>query len=159
MAALAMQPAVVDTFDLLTGGTDTPMRVEERRQRQGAPGLTARDLRHSGAVLLALRSSDGVLRVGPGDDERLAVDDILVAMGTASNSPGWRWRCGPPRHTPEDDRPGGRAPRMSVDQLLHLGQRRGPLRIVEGVPRRLSRSMSRSASAVSASMGWRAPEA
>jgi voltage-gated potassium channel len=83
MAALAMQPAVVDTFDLLTGGTDTPMRVEELVvSAEGAPGLTARDLRQSGAVLLALRSSDGVLRVGPGDDERLAVDDILVAMGT-----------------------------------------------------------------------------
>jgi K+/H+ antiporter YhaU regulatory subunit KhtT len=33
-------------------------------------------------VLLALRSSDGVLRVGPGDDEALSTDDILVAMGT-----------------------------------------------------------------------------
>ena len=83
MAALAMQPAVVDTFDLITGGTDTPMRVEELVvSADGGHGLTARELRQSGAVLLALRSSDGVLRVGPGDDEALSTDDILVAMGT-----------------------------------------------------------------------------
>jgi voltage-gated potassium channel len=84
MAALAMQPAVVDTFDLIAGGTDTPMRVEELVVGgEGRGSLTARELRHSGAVLLALRSSDGVLRVGPGDDETLAADDVLVAMGTS----------------------------------------------------------------------------
>ena len=83
MAALAMQPAVVDTFDLLVGGADTSMRVEElvvgadRGKRR-----TAADLRRSGAVLLALRSGDGALRVGPGDDEILRPDDIVVAMGT-----------------------------------------------------------------------------
>lgn len=83
MAALAMQPAVVDTFDLLVGGADISMRVEElvvgadRGKRR-----TAADLRRSGAVLLALRSGDGALRVGPGDDEILRPDDIVVAMGT-----------------------------------------------------------------------------
>ena len=83
MAALAMQPAVVDTFDLLVGGADSSMRVEElvvgadaRRAR------TAADLRRSGAVLLALRSGDGALRVGPSDEDVLRPDDIVVAMGT-----------------------------------------------------------------------------
>ena len=83
MAALAMQPAVVDTFDLLVAGTDTSMRVEELVVGSGpAGGLTAADLRRSGAVLLALRSGDGALRVGPRDDETLRPDDIVVAMGT-----------------------------------------------------------------------------
>jgi len=83
MAALAMQPAVVDTFDLLVGGADTSMRVEELVVGADAGrGRTAADLRRSGAVLLALRSGDGALRVGPGDAEVLRPDDIVVAMGT-----------------------------------------------------------------------------
>jgi voltage-gated potassium channel len=83
MAALAMQPAVVDTFDLLVGGADISMRVEELVVgADGGKGRTAADLRRSGAVLLALRSGDGALRVGPGDDEILRPDDIVVAMGT-----------------------------------------------------------------------------
>ena len=83
MAALAMQPAVVDTFDLLVGGADTSMRVEELVVGAvGGKGRTAAELRRSGAVLLALRSGDGALRVGPGDEETLRPDDIVVAMGT-----------------------------------------------------------------------------
>ena len=83
MAALAMQPAVVDTFDLLVGGADISMRVEELVVgADGGKGRTAAVLRRSGAVLLALRSGDGALRVGPGDDEILRPDDIVVAMGT-----------------------------------------------------------------------------
>jgi voltage-gated potassium channel len=83
MAALAMQPAVVDTFDLLVGGADISMRVEELVVgADRGKGRTAADLRRSGAVLLALRSGDGALRVGPGDDEILRPDDIVVAMGT-----------------------------------------------------------------------------
>ena len=83
MAALAMQPAVVDTFDLLVGGADISMRVEELVVgADGGKGRTAADLRRSGAVLLALRSGDGALRVGPGDDETFRPDYIVVAMGT-----------------------------------------------------------------------------
>ena len=83
MAALAMQPAVVDTFDLLVGGADSSMRVEELVVGAvGGKGRTAAELRRSGAVLLALRSGDGALRVGPGDEETLRPDDIVVAMGT-----------------------------------------------------------------------------
>jgi voltage-gated potassium channel len=83
MASLAMQPAVVDTFDLLVGGADTSMRVEELVVgTDSGRQLVAADLRRSGAVLLALRSGDGALRVGPGDDEVLRPDDIVVAMGT-----------------------------------------------------------------------------
>jgi len=83
MAALAMQPAVVDTFDLLVGGADSSMRVEELVVGAAVGhSLTAADLRRSGAVLLALRSGDGALRVGPADDAGLLPDDIVVAMGT-----------------------------------------------------------------------------
>ena len=83
MAALALQPAVVDTFDVLSGQpSDSNLRVEELVVGQSAPGgLTAGTLRRSGAVLLALRSTDGTLRVNPADAEELRVNDIVVAMG------------------------------------------------------------------------------
>jgi voltage-gated potassium channel len=83
MAALALQPAVVDTFDLLTRGKDGSMIVEELVVGDGAATrLTAADLRRSGAVLLAFQCGDGTLRVGPGDEAPLHPDDIVVAMGT-----------------------------------------------------------------------------
>lgn len=83
MAALALQPAVVDTLDLLTRGRDGSMIVEELVVGGGKEaGLTALDLRRSGAVLLAFQCGDGSLRVGPGDDTPLHGDDIVVAMGT-----------------------------------------------------------------------------
>lgn len=84
MAALALQPAVVDTLDILAGSKGaTPMRVEELV----VPGrvvdqLTAGTLRQSGAVLLALRSPAGELRVGPTENTPLHPEDVLVAMGT-----------------------------------------------------------------------------
>jgi len=83
MAALATQPAVVDTFDLLIGGAEGAMQVEELEVgADSGRQLTAADLRRSGAVLLAFRYGDGTLRVGPGDEVPLHPDDIVVAMGT-----------------------------------------------------------------------------
>jgi len=83
MASLALQPAVVDTFDVLIRGAEASVQVEELEVGAGSEHeLTAAILRRSGAVLLALRSSDGTLRVGPGDDVVLHPDDIVVAMGT-----------------------------------------------------------------------------
>jgi len=82
MAALAMQPAVVDTFDLLVGGADTSMRVEELvvgavggrgapRPSCAAPGGAA------GAALRRRRAAGG-----PGRRGDPPSDDIVVAMGT-----------------------------------------------------------------------------
>lgn len=85
MAALAVQPAVVDTLDHLAarGGADGSMQVEELVVGDGpAERLTAGDLRRSGAVLLALQCGDGTLRVGPEDAAPLHAGDIVVAMGT-----------------------------------------------------------------------------
>lgn len=81
MAALALQPAVVDTIDvvLAEGGR---MAIEELEVPDGAPGHTAGDLRRSGAVLLAVRSPQGALSVAPDDAHGLSAGDLLVAMGT-----------------------------------------------------------------------------
>ena len=82
MAALALQPAVVDTLDMVMTGTGNAMRVEELVVGAKAAGqLTAGDLKRSGALLLAL-GTPGDLTVGPSDDQPLAPEDLVVAMGT-----------------------------------------------------------------------------
>jgi voltage-gated potassium channel len=83
MAALAAQPAAVDSLDLVSTGEGRAMRIEELVVPPAAAvGLTAQSLRSSGAVVLALRSPDGRLTVGPTDDERLRGEDVVIAMGT-----------------------------------------------------------------------------
>lgn len=80
MAALAMQPAVVDVLDIVAGGTTTT--IEELVVPADADGrITAAALRRSGATLLAVRSTDGALHVSPPDDYALHADDVVVAMG------------------------------------------------------------------------------
>jgi voltage-gated potassium channel len=81
MAALALQPAIVDVIDMVTreGGA---MAIEELVVPSECDGIGARDLRRFGAFLLAVRSADGRLSVGPDDDSRLSAGDVLVAMGS-----------------------------------------------------------------------------
>jgi voltage-gated potassium channel len=82
MAALAMQPAVVDVLDLVSK-RGTQMSIEELLvPAGGSRDVTARALRASGAALLAIRSKEGAITVGPADDQVLRAEDIVVAMGT-----------------------------------------------------------------------------
>jgi voltage-gated potassium channel len=84
MAALALQPAVVDTIDIVMGGESGDMAIEELVVPAGTSGLTAGGLRRSGAILLAVRSPAGALSVGPADAHELHAEDLIVAMGTRS---------------------------------------------------------------------------
>jgi voltage-gated potassium channel len=81
MAALALQPAIVDVIDMISseGGA---MAIEELVVPQSAEGLTAGMLRRSGGLLLAARSVGGHLSVGPDDDSPIGPGDLLVVMGT-----------------------------------------------------------------------------
>ncbi len=82
MAALAMQPAVVDVLDLVSA-PGTHMSIEELVVPEGAAGgITAGALRRSGATLLAVQSKGGGISVGPRDEQPLKESDIVVAMGT-----------------------------------------------------------------------------
>jgi len=82
MAALALQPAVVDVLDIVAQ-RGTLVTVEELVvPRVSAEELTAGSLRRSGATLLAVRSREGTISAGPDDGLRLAPDDIVVAMGS-----------------------------------------------------------------------------
>ncbi|MBV8301937.1 MAG: NAD-binding protein [Candidatus Dormibacteraeota bacterium] len=80
MAALALQPAVVDVLDIVSGGGPTTT-VEELLVPHGV-SATAGDLRRSGAALLAIRAKDGTIHVNPKDSHRLEGDDVVVGMGT-----------------------------------------------------------------------------
>ena len=81
MAALALQPAVVDVLDIVSGGTTTT--IEELVVPANVEGpLTAGTLRRSGAALLAIRSSDGAIHVSPQDRYALRPEDVVVAMGS-----------------------------------------------------------------------------
>lgn len=82
IAALAMHPAVVDVLDIVTQ-RGTQMSIEELLvPSTSGQDITAGALRLSGAMLLAVRSRDGAISVGPADAQRLQPEDILVAMGT-----------------------------------------------------------------------------
>jgi voltage-gated potassium channel len=80
MAALALQPAVVDVIDMVTreGGS---MAIEELVVPDSVR-LTAGMLRRSGALLLAVRGAGGRLSVGLEDEAPLAPGDLLVVLGT-----------------------------------------------------------------------------
>ena len=82
MAALALQPAVMDTIDMVLGGGERGMAIEELVVPTGAGPATAASLRRSGATLLAVRSPQGALSVGPEDGHEVRAADLIVAMGT-----------------------------------------------------------------------------
>lgn len=96
MAALALQPAVVDVLDMvLTEGAG--MAVEELVVPPGAGPMTVGSLRRHGAFLLALRGGEGSLAVAPDDAQALAADDLLVAMGTPDQLAALASALRPPR--------------------------------------------------------------
>ncbi|HEV3125408.1 MAG TPA: potassium channel family protein [Candidatus Dormibacteraeota bacterium] len=81
MAALALQPAVVDVLDrVFTEGGE--MTVEELVVPEGAGEHEVAELQRSGASLLAVRTSAGHLSVRPGDAERVGTGDLIVALGS-----------------------------------------------------------------------------
>jgi voltage-gated potassium channel len=84
MAALALQPAVMDTIDLVLGGGPEGgrMAIEELVVPPGSATLDAASLRRSGAVVLAVRSPRGALSVAPDDGHPIQAEDLIVAMGT-----------------------------------------------------------------------------
>jgi voltage-gated potassium channel len=88
MAKLAIKPQVAAFLDIVSthGGPD--LRFEEIEVTQACPsaGRTIRELRirHvTGAVVVAVRRSDGTFDTTPDPDVRLEVGDVLIAVGTA----------------------------------------------------------------------------
>ena len=109
MAELAMQPAVVDTFDLLVGGADTSMRVEELVVGGGAAHPHRRELagrgrccspcgpgrRAAGRPRRRRRAQPGRHRGGDGTREQLtALAAALRPAAARSGRAAWRRSAG-----------------------------------------------------------------
>jgi voltage-gated potassium channel len=89
MAAAALRPQVMDFVDGIITGADRSFYLEEFRiDPQSCPyvGQSLRDAKlrsQSGALVLAIRRSDGTLIGGPTADTKLMPADSLICMGTA----------------------------------------------------------------------------
>jgi voltage-gated potassium channel len=89
MAAFALQPHVVDFLDVVMHDGSLEFRLEEVRVPTGSP-LAGRSLREAqireltGALILAMRRTDGSFVTNPGPETVIQPDHILIAIGTAA---------------------------------------------------------------------------
>jgi voltage-gated potassium channel len=89
LAAAALRPQVMDFVDGILTGTDRSFYMEEFLiDPEICPfvGQTLREARlrlQSGALVLAIRRTDGNLIAGPTGETRLLDGDLLICMGTA----------------------------------------------------------------------------
>ncbi|MGI0485975.1 potassium channel family protein [Pantanalinema rosaneae CENA516] len=86
MAAAALRPQVMDFVDGILTGSDRTFYMEEFQLSASTYiGQTLRDARlrsQSGALVLAMRRTDGTLIVGPTADTLLQPNDHLICLGT-----------------------------------------------------------------------------
>jgi voltage-gated potassium channel len=88
MAAAALRPQVLDFVDGILSGTDRQLYMEEFLLDGDCPFLgqtlqKAKLRSQTGALVLAIRRSDGNLIGGPTGDTILISGDTLICMGTA----------------------------------------------------------------------------
>ena len=87
MAKFALRPEVAAFLELVSAHGGPDMRFEELELTEASPagGRTIRDLRirrETGALVVALRTADGVFDTTPSPDVRLSPGDVVIAMGT-----------------------------------------------------------------------------
>jgi len=82
MALMSLRPEVVDAVEFTSRSRKRPMWVEEVLvdEDSALSGATVATARGSSSAL-ALRSADGDVTTGPGDDIRLAPGDLLLLLG------------------------------------------------------------------------------
>jgi voltage-gated potassium channel len=87
MAKLALKPQVAAFLELVSSHAGPDLRFEEIEVSVECPqaGRSIRELRirsTTGAVVIALRKSDGSFDVTPNPDEKIEAGDVLIAIGT-----------------------------------------------------------------------------
>jgi len=87
IAAAALQPNVVEFLDVVMHDGSMEFRLEEVQVRTGSrlAGRTLRETSQSdstGALVLALRSSDGTFITNPPLTSKVEADSVLIAIGT-----------------------------------------------------------------------------
>ena len=104
MAAAALRPQVMDFVDGILTGSDREFYLEEVRLDPAicpCIGQTLREARlrsQTGALILAIRRTDGTLIGGPTADTELMPGDLLICMGTAEQLRSINQILGPIRH-------------------------------------------------------------
>lgn len=104
MAAAALRPQVMDFVDGILTGADRELYLEEVRLDPAicpCIGQTLREARlrsQTGALILAIRRTDGTLIGGPTADTELMAQDLLICMGTAEQLRQINQILGPIRH-------------------------------------------------------------
>ena len=89
MAALTLQPHVVDFLDVVMHDGSLEFRLEEVVVHAGSPfvGRSIRDANirdATGAMVMGLREPDGTFRANPGPDIVLTAEQVLIGIGTPS---------------------------------------------------------------------------
>jgi voltage-gated potassium channel len=89
MAAFVLHPHVAEFVDVVTHDRDLEFRLEELpiAPSSAIAGKTLRDARlrdRTGALVLAVRHSEGDLRTNPSLDTTIEAGDLLIAIGTQS---------------------------------------------------------------------------
>ncbi len=87
MAALATQPAVADFLDVVMHDGSLEFRLAEIPLDEGSSlaGRTVREAQirdRTGALVLAVRGSDGAFLTNPSPDVQLHAGQLLIAIGT-----------------------------------------------------------------------------
>lgn len=89
MAAAALRPQVLDFVDGILSGIGRELYMEEFRLDAAVCPCVGQSLREArlrsqtGALILAIRRTDGTLIGGPTADTILMPEDLLICMGTA----------------------------------------------------------------------------
>jgi voltage-gated potassium channel len=89
IAAFVLQPHVTEFLDVVMHDRDLEFRLEEVVVAEGAPiaGQSIREAHlrdRTGALVLALRESDGSFTTNPSPDTVIRSGHILIAIGTSS---------------------------------------------------------------------------
>jgi voltage-gated potassium channel len=89
MAAFVLRPHVAEFVDVVMHDRNLEFRLEELSIRGSSPiaGKTLRDARvrdRTGALVLAVRESQGNLRTNPSPDSTVEAGDLVIAIGTES---------------------------------------------------------------------------
>lgn len=87
MATLMRKPMVSDYLDVVTGGGELELRVEQFQLKEGSPALgkSIKDLeirRRTGASVLAIQKVGEPFNTNPNPDIILQINDILITAGT-----------------------------------------------------------------------------
>ncbi len=88
MAAILLRPQVVSFLDVVTGGGELTLRLEQILVPVGSPlaGVTLAEARirnRTGLIVIAIQHGEGAFIYNPGPDEEIRAEDYLIVLGGA----------------------------------------------------------------------------